>query len=125
MTGNQRPNPYSETDAEIDAVLNGMAGYFCIQNRRLIVLAKVSLGGERYGHESRRDIASPGMMLVYNPANGYRFVVGSSFGEFYCPIGSSPPPPKHVLQQDGARKGKSRHSLASADVSFSDDFDLV
>ena len=115
-TSNERPNPYNETDEELDAILSGMTEHFCIKNMAVVILAKVAVGGELFGHAvSLRQRADAGVMLGRIPWNGHRFVMSKEvFFGFYSPVGSPPPQTKPYLQKDGARKGKSRHMSASS-----------
>ena len=72
-------------------------------------------GGEEYGLAVAFK-AKPGQWLCRNQDNGHIWVVSDEgFDELYCKIGESPKK-REKKQEDGYRKGKSRHRSLSNDI---------
>jgi hypothetical protein len=83
--------------------------------RSSLIDAKRAEGGETYGYNNILK-AKSGEWLCRNPENGYCWVMSDEgFDELYCEVGKYPEI-KPKKQQDGHRKGKSRHMSASSKV---------
>lgn len=84
--------------------------------------AKRAKGGEECGH-GKRWKAKPGQWLCRNPENGHTWTMtDEGFDELYCEVGKPPKPKKQKKQEDGHRKGQSRHSSASNEADVKPDW---
>lgn len=85
-----------------------------IAYRNDVIRAKVAEGGEPYGNPVMKYTAKPGQWLCENPQNGHRWICSDEgFRELYCEVGKVPKKKKKKRQEDGHRKGQSRHRSAS------------
>lgn len=76
--------------------------------------AKRAKGGEKVGFGTM--FAKSGEWICRNPENGHTWVCSDEgFEQLYCEAGKSPVK-KIKKQQDGHKKGKSRHHSASSEV---------
>ena len=83
--------------------------------------AKRADGGEEYGIGAVQK-AKKGQWLCRNPENGHLWVCSDEhFEALYCEIGKIPVT-KPKKQEDGYRKGQSRHMSSSSEVSSSSSF---